>query len=650
MAGQLAGFSSRGPTADFRIKPDVVAPGNAIQSATSKVGVPTQSMADASGYTIAGGTSMATPHVAGASAVLRQIHPAWNPFDVRLALMNTARLLTDPADGKLYSIQDQGAGLIDVAAAASTKGLLYVSRPDLGALATEGSYSFGEVENQRGSITRSGTFRIRDVSGTARTYAISWSPGDGKGRGGVGRALPAAGFTAALSTASVNVPAGGEATFTLTVTADGSVLADGDYEGRIVASAPDQVLRAPVFYRSAHRAVAPYPAPVLDNPADSDNGTIPLAWTSVPSAVGYRLQEATNPGTAVFTDDAESGLGRWTVSGTTPLAWSSSQMKARSPTQSFFALQGPSQDNRLTLTAPVQVPAGASASLSFWTFHDTEPDFDFGHIDASADGSNWTELASLTGLSAGWVRRDVDLSSYAGGPVYVRFRYTSDTIVDAGLYEGWYVDDISISTANWTTIAEPTTNSYTVTGKSPGTYFYRVAGLFDSAAALRAQGPFSNTAAAIVHANLLENGSFEHQDAAGQPRGWTAEGATRYETDPALATQGTRSVSATGPRGGSWTSAPFAVTAGRLLTVRADVRQSATSSAPSLVVAFLGPSGTVVQSLVTAQGTLGALLSTLSGTVAVPPGATQARVVLRGFAPTDVAPAGRATFDNVRAY
>jgi hypothetical protein len=297
------------------------------------------------------------------------------------------------------------------------------------------------------------------------------------------------------------VPAGGEATFMLTVTVNGSVLAEGDYEGRIVATAADQLLRAPVFYRAAHRSFAPQPAPVLDTPADSTNGTIGLAWTSVPSALRYRVQEATDPGTPIFSDDAESGTGRWTISGTaSTLSWTSSQLQAHSGTTSFFALQGSNQDNQLTLTTPVTLPAGTSASLSFWTFVDTEPDFDFGHIQASADGTTWTELASVTGNSGGWVRQEVDLSSYAGRPVWVRFRYVSDLIFDAGLYEGWYIDDVTISKANWRTLAEPSRNSYTVTGRAPGTYFYRVAGIFNSPDIRRAQGPYSNVVGAIVRA------------------------------------------------------------------------------------------------------------------------------------------------------
>lgn len=498
LAGRIAGFSSRGPTGDYRIKPDVVAPGNAVTSSTSKVGIPTQSMANPSGYTTAGGTSMATPHVAGASAILRQAHPAWTPFDVRLALMNTARQLTDPADGKPYSVQDQGAGLIDVAGAVTTKGLLYVKRPDLGATATEGSYSFGAVENRGGTTTRSTTFTLRDLSGAARTYQIAFEPGDGKGRGGEGRALPAAGFTATLGSTSVTVPANGTATFTFSVAVNGGVLTDGDYEGRIVATATDQTLRAPVFYRAIHRAVAPFGAPVLSGPAESTTGSYPLTWTAPAGAVGYRLQEARNPNNVIFTDDAEAGIAaKWSVGGATPVAWTNSILRQASGAQSYFAFQGPNQSNTLTLKNALPLPAG-SATATYWTYVDTEPTFDFGFLEASRDAASWTVIDRVDGFSNGWIRRDADLSSFAGGNVYLRFRYASDLVGDVGLYEGWYVDDISVSTADWRTIAEPTTTSYTVTGRTAGTYYHRVAGLFNTATITGAQGPWSNTIAVVV--------------------------------------------------------------------------------------------------------------------------------------------------------
>jgi hypothetical protein len=419
-----------------------------------------------------------------------------------------------------------------------------------------------------------------------------------------------------------------------------------------VATAPDQTLRAPVFYRSIHRGVAAFGAPVLTAPAESENGTYGLSWTGVTGAVGYRLQQALTPNTVLLTDDAESGLGKWTAAGTTPLAWSSSTQRAQSPTHSFLSFQGPSQDNTLTLKAPVTVPAGQTASLAFWTFYDTEPTFDFLHVEASRDGARWSRVLSLDGNSATWVRREADLSSYAGGPVYVRFRYVTDIIGDAGLYEGAYVDDITIATADWRTIAEPATTSYSVTNPA-GTYYHRVAGLFNTADVQRAQGPFSNTASVIVQANQVGNGSFENVDSAAQPNGWSSSGNTRANNDPALATDGVRSVSILGTgtaTGGSWTSSAIAVKAGQQLTVKVDVVGAGRSSGPVLRVNFVGAAGALLSSVTVATGVAGSALSTLAAAVTVPADTTALTVTLLGFAPTDLSTSGTVTFDNVRVY
>ncbi len=93
-AGEIAGFSSRGPVAGLgQIKPDLAAPGEAIVAA-----VPPASLmgglaaADSYGpsYGDAQGTSMATPHVAGAATLVKQANPSWHPDYVRTALQNTA--------------------------------------------------------------------------------------------------------------------------------------------------------------------------------------------------------------------------------------------------------------------------------------------------------------------------------------------------------------------------------------------------------------------------------------------------------------------------------------------------------------------------------------------------------------------------------
>jgi serine protease AprX len=99
----LAAFSSRGPTIDDRIKPDIVAPGVTIGAAQS---------GSISTYTVKSGSSMATPYVAGVALLLRQLQPTWTQSDVRAAIEGTA-LDAGPA-GK---DNDWGAGVLDAYAA-----------------------------------------------------------------------------------------------------------------------------------------------------------------------------------------------------------------------------------------------------------------------------------------------------------------------------------------------------------------------------------------------------------------------------------------------------------------------------------------------------------------------------------------------------
>jgi len=69
---------------------------------------------------------MATPHVAGAAAILLQQHPTWRGADVKAALMGTAAF--NPA----YTTADQGAGRVDVAAALDASVLANAASLSLG--------------------------------------------------------------------------------------------------------------------------------------------------------------------------------------------------------------------------------------------------------------------------------------------------------------------------------------------------------------------------------------------------------------------------------------------------------------------------------------------------------------------------------------
>src|SRR5690606_31749673 len=83
----ITSFSSRGPTFQGTLKPDVVAPGENILSSGYGPGAGEEAH---NSYGMASGTSMAAPHVTGAAALLKQIHPNWSPADIKSALMSTA--------------------------------------------------------------------------------------------------------------------------------------------------------------------------------------------------------------------------------------------------------------------------------------------------------------------------------------------------------------------------------------------------------------------------------------------------------------------------------------------------------------------------------------------------------------------------------
>ena len=113
MREEIAPFSSRGPTADGRVKPDVVAPGTGIVVVDTPAREQEESF---SGYRRTRGTSFAAPLVSGAAALLRQIRPGWKPADVAGALRGTARDLGESGPDTTY-----GWGLVDALAASGVE-------------------------------------------------------------------------------------------------------------------------------------------------------------------------------------------------------------------------------------------------------------------------------------------------------------------------------------------------------------------------------------------------------------------------------------------------------------------------------------------------------------------------------------------------
>lgn len=145
----MADFSSRGPVMDtWMIKPDVSAPGVAINS-TIRDGL----------YGSKQGTSMASPHVAGAAALILQANPSWIVEEVKAALMNTAEKMINPATGKSYPHNTQGAGSIRVVEAINTKTLVL-----------PGSHSFGVFYQKEEKEVGRQKIEIKNLSKETKRY------------------------------------------------------------------------------------------------------------------------------------------------------------------------------------------------------------------------------------------------------------------------------------------------------------------------------------------------------------------------------------------------------------------------------------------------------------------------------------------------
>lgn len=206
----LAEFSSRGPRyGDEAVKPDVTAPGVGIVAARATgtaMGDPVDE-----GYTAASGTSMATPHVAGAAALLAQRHPDWSAAQIKDALISTARTIAG------QQVTEQGGGRVDLAAAA------------LGPLSATGTVALGPFE-AGDDQTRTTTLRYTNTSDKEVTLALAVKLATGGGR------EPADGAVRPGSD-SVRVPAGSTAEVPLTV--EPARAAQGDYYGHVTATPSD---------------------------------------------------------------------------------------------------------------------------------------------------------------------------------------------------------------------------------------------------------------------------------------------------------------------------------------------------------------------------------------------------------------------------
>ncbi|WP_438818526.1 S8 family peptidase [Streptomyces brasiliscabiei] len=219
---RLAPFSSRGPGMDGQIKPDVTAPGVAITAAAAPGSVLEKEVGQQpKGYLTISGTSMATPHVAGAAALLKQRHPKWTYAELKAALVASAK-------GGPYTPFEQGSGRIRVDRAIKQK-----------VVADPVSVDFGLQQwphTDDKPVTRKLTYRNLGTKAVTLTLSVTGTAPNGK---------PApAGFFKVGGGRKVTVPGGGRATADLVANTRLGGKLDGHYTAYVTATGGGQAVRA----------------------------------------------------------------------------------------------------------------------------------------------------------------------------------------------------------------------------------------------------------------------------------------------------------------------------------------------------------------------------------------------------------------------
>ena len=169
-----------------------------------------------------------------------------------------------------------------------------------------------------------------------------------------------------------------------------------------------------------------------------------------------------------FEEGVENGTAAWETSvADGPATWETSGQSFEGNFAWFAENIDTITDMSITTVASFEL-TGASPALSFWHRYNTESTWDGGVVEISTDGGNfWDDLEpdfiqngynanisvnpasaisgqpAFTGNSGGYIQSIVDLSTYSGDEIFIRFRFASDAFVGG---EGWYIDNVELYT------------------------------------------------------------------------------------------------------------------------------------------------------------------------------------------------------------
>jgi hypothetical protein len=342
-------------------------------------------------------------------------------------------------------------------------------------------------------------------------------------------------FTATADSAtpitSVQVPPGGQTSFFVRVVGDGTrlVVDQAEFQWYVTATqaSSGKKLRMPFYYRAVNAVLPNSAAPNLTaiegveqpgTPCPMDtNGNYTVRYTYAgPQLLRFRVQEATFT-SSFFFDNADMPLMPNAV-GTTvvnenaiwrdagipgtpqmPPEWVS-EVNPDTGSLAYFIPNAQSQNHSLTMKNTITLPP-TGVTLSFTSRESITTNTNFGFVEVSTDNVNYLPVLRVTGTFSG--TREVDLSGFRGQTVRLRFRYQSVQGSASGA-QGWFVENIRISSDDFTTVAEPAVaeTSLPITGRPNGTYLYRVAALYANTNPLDPGtaiiGPYSNSRCVTV--------------------------------------------------------------------------------------------------------------------------------------------------------
>ncbi|HWM04230.1 MAG TPA: S8 family serine peptidase, partial [Actinophytocola sp.] len=698
----MASFSSRGqnPSVPGVVKPDVTAPGVDILAAFN---TPVGGSGSPAEYNVISGTSMSGPHTAGAGALLRSLHPDWTPDQVRSALMTTAvtdgvlkedaATAADPFDrgaGRLALADAARAGLVfdesadayQAASPAAGGDPTTLNIPSLGSAGCDGTCSWTRT------VTSS---TAGDVTWTAVVSAPA----------GMGLSVTPASFTVA-SGASQAIDVAADVTG---VSGDGwqfaevrlepsdasvpavhlpvAVLVEGGGGGGVPRETLHFQGNVDEGCTGDGRAdLIACDGPFLSTNAELDAGSA-ASWVTITDIHGtadrnihdanwvWNLESPTTVGGPMTVRwwaqcaacGPPIGAAEWFIrlwadgvlvtdqrisaapsSSTGPSLVETTVIVPETTAQTTFVLhidpvfvdvQNPSiayYDSTQGCTAIVEGPCDSTVLMPVVNQEPvTSPDLQVTDMAASNTRAPSGERVTLTATVTNAGDGDAAASQ-------TEFRLSDGTTLGMAATGAIAAGASTSVSVGWDT--RGANGEHVITAEADVL----------EAVAESAEDNNLGELTVTVRGNKVRNSSFEQPNSAGTgPDGWSGNSTTAGTTSWSEGgSDGGRSATIAGTGGGAalggvptWTSDPIAVTPGEVLTLTAKVQVSGASSAPSVGLAYLGPTGTLLQSVTVLTAPLVTDgFAALSQNVTIPKGVANVRVVLAGFAPTDLRTAG----------